>query len=108
MARRRLWWATWPGAIGIGLLGLFLAAPGLLTGLAWLLLPGADSSGLDEEIVAPSPWLGVLAGLQVVASLLLPALSLRWAKKAWLGYLLLGLALCSALGVVGLVQMGVL
>ena len=106
--RRRVWWSTWPGVLGMGLLAFLVAAPGPLAGLAWLVLPDLDSSGLDVEIAAPSPWLTVFAVVQVAAGLVLPVLTARWARKAWLGYVLLGLALCAGVGVVGLVQLGIL
>lgn len=50
----------------------------------------------------------MFAVVQVAAGLVLPVLTARWARKAWLGYVLLGLALCAGVGVVGLVQLGIL
>ena len=108
MAERRAWWMTWPGALGLGLAALLLGSAALVTGVAYLVIPPSTSAGVDFEIASPPVWKFVAFGVQALACLVLPVLTVAWARRRWLGYVLLGLALSAGLGVVGLVQLGIL
>jgi len=108
MAERRKWWTTWPGALALGGAALLLAAAGTLTGLAYVILAPADSAGIDFEIAAPPLWKSIAFGVQALAGLVLPVLTVLWARRRWAGYVLLGLGLAAVSGVVGLVQLGIL
>lgn len=71
-------------------------------------LPFDDSAGLTFEVTGPDmTWRAIGAGV-AIASLALPVLTVRWARKKWLGYLLLGLGLSGVASVTGLVLLGVL
>lgn len=108
MAQRRPWWATWPGVIAMWLASALLAWPGLVSGLAAVVLPDLGSAGLDFEVEGPPAYTRVVGWVLLLGAVVLPLMTARWARKMWLGYLLLGLALCGLVGVVGLVQQGVL
>lgn len=105
---KKIWWSTWPGSLLMGLVALVLAFAGFATGLAYLIIPPIDSAGIDFEIVAPPAWLAVVYLAQALAAVVIPGLTFFWARKRWAGYVLLGLGLSMLLGIVGLVQLGVL
>lgn len=105
---KRIWWGTWPGALFMGAAAFVLALAGFLTGVAFLVIPPIDSSGIDFEIEAPPIWVAVIYVVQVLAAVVLPALTVRWARKRWAGYVLLGLGLSMVIGVIGLFQLGIL
>lgn len=105
---RRVWWATWPGALCMGLIGLVLSAPGAMAGLIWVLIPDNDSSGLDFEVAAPPVWMEVLAFALPVVAVVAFLLTVYWARKRWAGYLLLGLGVSLIAGIIGLVFQGIL
>lgn len=46
--------------------------------------------------------------MQVLAAFALPVLTVFWSRKRWAGYVLLGLGLSMVVGVIGLVQLGIL
>lgn len=92
----------------MGLISFLLVSPALLAAQLALSLQSVDTAGLDHEVTGPGLAPRILAIVMTAASLVLPVLTGRWARKTWLGYLLLGLALSVALGVVGLGLMGFL
>lgn len=92
----------------MGVLALLVASPALLAGQWAFALVGDDSAGLDHEVAAPGPWPQVLGWVLLTLPLTVAVLTGRWARKKWLGYLLLGLTLSAVLGVTGLVLMGFL
>ncbi|NHB84807.1 hypothetical protein G7085_09885 [Tessaracoccus sp. HDW20] len=108
MAERRRWWTTWPGALTLGAAALLLGSAGTLTGLAYVVIPPVDSAGIDFEIAAPPLWKSIGFGVQALAGLVLPVLTVFWARRRWAGYVLLGLGLAAVSGVVGLTQLGIL
>lgn len=106
--QRRTWWATWPGALALGAGSLLLALPGMVTLIGTALLPAADSAGIDVEVAGPGIVVRILAVLGGVAALAMPFLTVRWARRKWAGYVLLGLALSALAGAVGLGMLGIL
>ena len=106
--QRRTWWATWPGALAVGLVSLVLALPGTVTLIGTALLPAEDSAAIDVQVSGPGLGLRIAAALGGGAALALPVLTLRWARKRWLGYVLLGLAASALAGAVGLGMLGIL
>lgn len=105
---KRIWWGTWPGAIAMALLALILVLPGAAAGLVALLIPDTGSAGTDRAIGTTPVWVRVFGALAVSSAVALPLLVLRWARKTWLGYLLLGLGLSLLIGAIGLGLFGVI
>lgn len=109
MARpRRIWWATWPGALGMGLAAALLASAGIFTGLVGLTVPAASNAGTDLQPVDTPGWMVPVSIALVAGGVVLPVLTAWWAKRKWAGYLLLGLCLSALVGIVGLFQIGIL
>lgn len=92
----------------MGMAAFLLGAAGLATGLLYVVIPPADSAGIDFEVQAQPAWRVVVALVQTSAGCLLPALTVYWARRRWAGYVLLGVGLSLGLGIVGLVQLGIL
>lgn len=105
---KRIWWATWPGALGMGLISFALAGIGMLTGAIGLLVPPPDQTGIDFEVQTQPLWMTLLWAAQVLAGVTLIVLTVVWARRKWAGYVLLGLGLSAVIGVVGLAQFGIL
>ncbi|WP_040283757.1 hypothetical protein [Tessaracoccus massiliensis] len=108
MAAQKIWWGTWPGALALGLLSLLLALPGALAGLIVLTIPDTGGAGVDFQVDDIPLWHRIFAVIALVAVVVLPILTTRWARKAWLGYVLLGSALSFLVGAVGLGLFGIL
>lgn len=107
--RDRPWWSTWPGALGAGLGSLLLGSAGSFGLLVYLLLPVDNQSGTDQLLSSvPATGSIVAAAAGALALLALPVLTTLWARRAWLGYVLLGLVLSAVGGVAGLVWIGIL
>lgn len=105
---KRLWWATWPGALLFGLISLALVAPSIIASVLFVSLRGDDSAGLDYAVEGPGLLPRLLAVILGVVSLALPAFTVRWARKKWAGYLLLGLCVSSVIFFIGLFMLGIL
>ncbi|MDO5678384.1 MAG: hypothetical protein Q4G35_12860 [Propionibacteriaceae bacterium] len=105
---KRIWWGTWPGALAMGLLSLVLVLPGALAGLATFLIGDTGAAGIDFEAATTPLWMRIFGGLAVASLAVLPALTVRWARKTWLGYLLLGLSISFVIGAIGLGLFGIL
>lgn len=87
------WWSTWPGALGLGVTSLLLvSAPAVIFALYATMLTDAvlDVDGLMLDLRPPLV-LRILALLWVAVIVTLPVLTLRWARKKWLGWLLVGI-----------------
>lgn len=100
--RRRIWWATWPGALALGALSLVLVGMTAVPLLLVAVLPPADVSGTDLAVaVGPAVGRRIVYGILGVACLAVPVAVVVVARKMWLGWLLV-LLLASAviLGVV--------
>lgn len=106
--QRRVRWATWPGALGLGALALLMGGPGIVALTATAVLPADDSAGVDFAVSGPGWPVRVAALVVAVAALMLPVLTVRWARRKWAGYVLLGLGLSAVVGVVGLFLVGIL
>ncbi|GAA4894215.1 hypothetical protein GCM10025789_09300 [Tessaracoccus lubricantis] len=104
---RRIWWSTWPGALGLGLLSLLLVAPGTVAGLIVLLIPDTGGAGVDFSVDTVPLWQQVFAWVAIAAAVVLPFLTALWARRAWLGYVLLSLGLSLVVGVIGLGLFGI-
>lgn len=96
MARRPTepnpWWSTWPGALGLGVISLLLVAFPAWTFAVYATvlsetLPDPDQGIID---VRPPLVLRILALIWVAVILALPVFTVRWARKKWLGWLLVG------------------
>lgn len=90
------------------LFAALLAWPALVSGLAAALLPDLGGSGLDFDPEPVPAGARVLGWVLAISWAVFPLLTALWARRVWLGYLLLGLALCAVTGGVGLVQQGIL
>lgn len=108
MAAQKIWWGTWPGALALGLLSLVLVLPGALAGFIVLTIPDTGGSGIDVEAGVVPLWHRIFAVIALVALVVLPVLTTRWARKTWLGYVLLGSALSFVVGAVGLGMFGII
>lgn len=102
MSRARVWWGAWPGAIALALLSLLLLLPGGAAGLVALLIPDTGGAGVDFEVATTPLWVRIFGALGVASLVVVPLLILRWARKTWLGYVLVGFGLSLLIGAVGL------
>lgn len=105
---RPLWWASWPGALLFGAISLLLALPAIIASVLFVSLRDDDSAGLDYAVEGPGLLPRILAVVLGVVSLALPAFTVRWARKKWAGYLLLGVSLSAVTFFIGLFMLGVL
>ncbi|MEO7587076.1 MAG: hypothetical protein ABIS84_03505 [Arachnia sp.] len=109
MANRRIWWATWPGALGVGLLSLLMVLAGAVPLALFALLATSDPSGTDATVVeAPGIGLRVLWMVLAVVSLVLPVVVVVLARRRWLGWMLAALVGSGAVLASGLGMMGIL
>ncbi|MEZ5084688.1 MAG: hypothetical protein R2722_00035 [Tessaracoccus sp.] len=106
---RRPWWSTWPGALGCGIASLLLSGLGTLGLLIYVTLP-VDNVGGTDFLPGEGPSLvsTIAAWVGLVALVALPVLTTVWARRVWLGYMLLGLVLSTVGGMAGLVWVGIL
>src|SRR5699024_5883362 len=104
---KRIWWGTWPGALALGLLSLLLVLPGALAGLLTLLIPDTGGAGVDFAVEEAPLWHRVFGIISLAAAVVLPFLTVRWARRTWLGYVLLALGLSFVFGAIGLGLFGV-
>lgn len=106
---RVIWWSTWPGALALGLVALAMViftAGGLI--LLALLSP-PDSSGLEGAVESGPPIAVRLLWMVLgVAGLALPPVVVVMARRAWLGWTLVVLAICVFVMAAGLLMLGVL
>lgn len=105
---RRIWWGTWPGALALGLLAVALLLPGAGAGLATLLIPDTGGAGTDRVVGGTPLWVRIFGALGVASLVVLPVLTVRWARKTWLGYVLLTLGLSLLVGAIGLGLFGII
>lgn len=105
---KSLWWSTWPGALGLGLASALMVVAGSFTTIVYVLLT-ADVSGTDKTATStgPNTAVRIVGGVLAIAMWALPVLTVVWARRKWLGYLLLGLALSVGCFVLGLGMMGI-
>ncbi len=109
MRDSRVWWATWPGAITLGLVSLVLVALTSVGLILVALLPPADGSGTDVDVASGSSLAWRLTWMVIgVACLALPAAVVVLARRAWLGWMLVLLALSAFVLAAGLWTLGVL
>ena len=86
-----------------------LLLPWWAAALAMLLLvPEVDTAGVDQPLTGPGAGPRIVMAVLGSASLALPVLTVRWARKIWLGYTLLGVTLSGVFCVAGLVLLGLL
>lgn len=89
----RPWWAKWPGAIGLAALSLLLVIVPVAVFLFYATLPSTVGEGTDQGVieVGPPVVLRVIALLWAGIMLCLPVLTLRWCRKMWGGWMLVGI-----------------
>lgn len=106
----RPWWATW-WAVAVWLVAsIFAVLPAVVGWGLWAWFPVETISGTDisADIKTPAAWSRVLAAIAAGLAIALPFLTARWARKIWLGYLLLaGIINVIVLGI-GLSMFGIL
>lgn len=104
----RPWWSRWWAVALWFLLTLLAVAPAVAGWTFWALISVDTVSGTDMQgDDASGDWTRVLSAVGAVGALALPFLTARWARKAWLGYLLLGMALCVVVLMLGLLIFGI-
>ena len=104
-----MWWATWPGAIALGLVSLAMVALTSVGLVLVALLPPPDASGTDVDVAGDSSLALRLAWMMLgLACLALPAGVVVVARRAWLGWTLLLLAASAFLLAAGLWTLGIL
>ncbi len=106
---RRVWWSTWPGALALGLVSLMMVALTAAGLFLVALLPPPDGSGTDVEVASGPSAVRRLAWIVIgVACLALPAAVVVLARRAWLGWTLVVLALSALVLAAGLWTLGIL
>lgn len=105
----RPWWSRWWAVALWGVASLLAVLPTTIGWALWAWLPVETTSGTDMQgDAATGGWTRVLAAVAAVVVLSLPVLTGRWARKAWLGYLLLGGLLSGLVLVIGMFMFGIL
>lgn len=102
------WWATWLGAIGLGFASFVLVQVGFIPAALFAVLSATDASGTDMTVESLSNTPRVLSALLALSFLVLPVLTVYFARKKWLGWLLVALGASFLVMCFGLVQLGVL
>lgn len=105
---RRIWWSTWPAAIGMGLVSLAMVAftaVGLF--LTALLTPPASGTDLTTVDTPATAWRVVWA-IAGAACLALPIAAIVAARRRWLGWLLVVLGISAFVLAAGLWALGIL
>jgi hypothetical protein len=108
-SQTRPWWATWWAVAAWFVLAALAVLPAVFGWLLYAFYPIENQAGIDMRVDSGPPaalrWAAAVAALAFAA---LPVLVARWARKAWLGYLLLGALLCIVVLAVGLWMFGIL
>lgn len=105
---RRIWWATWPGALAMGVVSLAMV---VLTGVGLLLtaLLTLPASGTDLTTVeTPAVAWRVAWAVAGAACFALPIAAVVVARRRWLGWLLVILAVSVFVLAAGLWALGIL
>lgn len=105
---RSIWWATWPGALGLGLVSFVLVQVGVVPAALFAVMTPDPSSGTDMTIEAPSSAPRIISAVAALVFLALPVLTVIFARRKWLGWLLVALAASFAVMCWGLFQLNVL
>ncbi|MFV0429934.1 MAG: hypothetical protein ACK5KO_10980 [Arachnia sp.] len=106
--QRRIWWATWPGALGLGLVSMVLAGIPAAMFVYYALSAVASTAGTDAVAVeAPSVLVRLSYAVAGVIMAALPVLTVILARRRWLGYLLLALAASLVATMAGLANLGI-
>ena len=109
MRDSRVWWATWPGALALGLVSLGLVALTSVGLILVALLPPTDGSGTDVDVADGFSLAGRLTWMVIgIACLALPPAVVVVARRAWLGWTLVLLALSAFVLAAGLWTLGIL
>lgn len=97
------WWSTWLGVAGVGLVTLAMVAPGSAIVVLYALITGPESFAADAQLTgAPGPLARLGYVLLGVVFLVLPVLAMNFARRRWLGYLLLSLGIAAVVCLWGL------
>ncbi|MGV8845113.1 hypothetical protein [Tessaracoccus sp.] len=100
---RKRWWATWSGALALGLLSLAMVAVTAVPLVAAALLPAGDVSGTDVTAGAgPSTAWRIVWALAGAVSLSVPVAVVVTARRQWLGWVLVAFAVSAVVLGVGL------
>lgn len=105
----RSWWATWPGALALGLVSLPMVITTAVSLLLISVLAPTGASGTDlTEVSSPSLAWRIIWAVVGVACLALPVAVVVTARRQWLGWLLVMLALSTFALAAGLWALGIL
>lgn len=105
----RPWWSTWWAVVAWFVLAALAVFPAVLGWGLYALYPIENQAGTDMTVdPGPDPWLRWLAAFGALATMTLPLFVARWARKAWLGFLLLGALVSVVVLAVGLWLFGIL
>lgn len=108
-ATQRPWWSTWWAVATWFVLACLAVTPAVI-GWAFTAFYTLDNqAGIDMIVDEGTSAFGrVLAAVGCVVAILLPFFAARWARKMWLGYLLLAFLLCVVVLAVGLMMFRIL
>ncbi|MCC2594146.1 hypothetical protein LKO27_12085 [Tessaracoccus sp. OS52] len=113
MARRkdhRPWWSQWPAALLLGLGSFTMVLTGVIPLFLFALLTGPDTrpSGTEYDFEAgPGIGLRIAYVALCLAFLTFPVITVRFARRRLLGFLLLALIASSAVMLWGLAMFGI-
>lgn len=109
MSRRRIWWATWPGALALGALSLVLAGVTAVPLLATALMTSTDVAGTNLT-ASGGAGLGWRIAYVVlgIAIFVVPVAVVVVARKQWLGWVLVLLAVSAVILGTGLWTLGII
>lgn len=109
-SRQRPWWSRWWAVVLWFVAACACVTPAVVgwSFTAFYTLE-ANQAGIDMVVDdGPSAFARVMAAIGALLALLLPFLAARWARKMWLGYLLLAFLLSVVVLAIGLMMFRVL
>lgn len=104
------WWSSWPGALGLGVASLALVGVPAVLLTVYATLPAVALQGTDRPIADAGPPLAlrILALVAAAMILCLPGFTVRWSRKRWAGWMLLGMIASGVTFIGSLFALGIL
>ncbi len=109
MTTKRIWWATWPGALALGVVSLLLVGVTALPLILIALTTSADLAGTDLTASDGAGMAWRIAYVVLgIAFLTVPVGVVVVARKMWLGWVLVLLVISALILGAGLWTLGII
>ena len=110
MSDKRVWWSRWPLVVLWGIGALLAVAPAMVGWSVNAFYTFDNQAGIDMSVESglTPVWVQVLSAIAVVGALVLVVCIVRWARKQWLGWFLVGWILAAVVLMIGLAMFNIL